>query len=305
MIILKGKEKKKRLEWFHNWERTIDSRINNWIKNIDISLADKLDYSKESLVFLEEYLLKTFNSPNEVWDHKNADIIDAAATYIGEVFKRDLPISFKWDVEYVAIKDLTKEYIFFPFLTGGKYGTGFNPSYRIPYIINKRTEKDLLNYFNHKVKRQKEVLKSFDERVIVKDRGYQYQHFLFDINTQTDLNQIKIILANYYKNKEDNAKIYFENKHKLRVELGEDYFFYFEKNEGEGILEESKEIAQNYAGKKNKNLIANCSSRIEFWGDKDDNVDYINEYMFILDQLQKIPNFFIFDLKQGVFYDEI
>ena len=72
----------------------------------------------------------------------------------------------------------------------------------------------------------------------------------------------------------------------------------------EEVLAESKEIADNYSGHKNKQEIASCKSRIEFWGDQDDGMDYFNEHLFILEQFMDNEKVLIYDFISGVFFDE-
>ena len=87
------------------------------------------------------------------------------------------------------------------------------------------------------------------------------------------------------------------------LKLKEDYNFNFQIDNSEGVEEESKEISESYKGKIDKNLISNCKTRIEFWGDEDDSGNYMNESFFVLEHFAKNEEVLIYNFKSGEFIE--
>lgn len=71
---------------------------------------------------------------------------------------------------------------------------------------------------------------------------------------------------------------------------------------GPHVRQESAELANEHAkGHPARDRIALCSTRIEVSGDEDMDMDYFNDYVFILEELEKIGTVYIFDVADESF----
>ena len=131
----------------------------------------------------------------------------------------------------------------------------------------------------------------------VDEGGYSYQYYLLLKTSENFLPVIAKQLENHLKTRKDNTKISFHDDNHLLVKMDEDYYFHFWFDNNEGTQSEIKEIAQNYDGVKDKNLLSSCQSRIEFWGDEDQDMNFFNDSLFLLEQLGNTPA--IIDVKTG------
>jgi hypothetical protein len=132
-----------------------------------------------------------------------------------------------------------------------------------------------------------------------------YGYFIFDKNIkERTLEKIQTILETHYLNSAGKPDIQLNDK--LLTLKFNDYKFHFVLNDEKWIIEESKEIAEDLANhRSDKGEIAHCSTRIEFDGDDDFDMDYFNESLFILDELSKCKDYVILDYNHGTFYDEV
>jgi len=74
-------------EEFQDWLEKMDTSINQFKAKLPSEVADKLDFSKESLQVLEDWLLESYETVLELKADNNYVIIDGARRYIGEVIK--------------------------------------------------------------------------------------------------------------------------------------------------------------------------------------------------------------------------
>ena len=67
-------------------------------------------------------------------------------------------------------------------------------------------------------------------------------------------------------------------------------------NTNSDILEDSRKIAQEYGqGRSDSDIIASCDRRIEVLCEPDPNGDHFNDYVSVLEALEKIPGAILFD----------
>jgi hypothetical protein len=92
---------------------------------------------------------------------------------------------------------------------------------------------------------------------------------------------------------------------RMRLEYGrEDYYFYFVWADDTIVAEEMPEITQHlFKNRPEKDLIASYKFRIEFWGEDDDNMDYFNEFLFLMETIQASEEVVIVDYQTGHFFD--
>lgn len=68
------------------------------------------------------------------------------------------------------------------------------------------------------------------------------------------------------------------------------------------VLIESKEIAAGVATHRaNRDIIASCNRRIEITSAPDPKMDHFNDYIFVLEVLERIPGVVLFDPYAGTF----
>lgn len=130
-----------------------------------------------------------------------------------------------------------------------------------------------------------------------------YSHFLFwDETLINPINSIYNTVESFYsKPTSKNVNITREID---RIEiLFPAYKFIFTLNKEDWVQEESKDIAETFGkNRADYNRINNSKQRIEFYGEEDFNMDYFNDYLLILENIQREMNVTIFDTDNGKFF---
>ena len=72
--------------------------ISAYRRTLPKSLADKLDFSPDSLGVMEAHILETYANVNEAKAPTEAARVDAMARYVGEVFRKHF--GGKWKIDY-------------------------------------------------------------------------------------------------------------------------------------------------------------------------------------------------------------
>ena len=94
---MKHEEKERRKEDFESWITFLPDKIHQ-LKKVHLNeISNKLDFSVESLLELESYLLSKFNfeDMNKI---ENKSLIDCLAAYVGSTFKKNWESSY-WDID--------------------------------------------------------------------------------------------------------------------------------------------------------------------------------------------------------------
>lgn len=117
----------KKRDWFEWWLTINPDRIYELFEILPHSLVEKLNYSLESLLVLEEYLLNNYTYDNIIQMEKKS-ILDNLSRYVGEVARRNLKEA-KWDL---YLKDKKNIYYNVPIISAPNiFGGMFCPSYVI------------------------------------------------------------------------------------------------------------------------------------------------------------------------------
>ena|SRR5579863_4414739 len=98
---------------FQIWLIDMDDAIARFISILPEDIRHSFDYSSESLGVLEGWLLKKYRSVEETRPSTEAKIVDGAARYLGEVFRRRL--GGKWKIDF---SDPKNAFFGLPQLTG-------------------------------------------------------------------------------------------------------------------------------------------------------------------------------------------
>lgn len=279
----------------------IEEKISNWKSQFDKQIQTNLDYTPDSLLIVEKLLLSKFDNKEQLLDKNNFSFVESCIFYIGEVFRRNDKIR-KLDWVFSSIDAHS-----FPILECPYHSNSWvDLLKKFPVLLHKKSGTILHDYFV----KNTEYFKENHERLLKNiptipgKGGFSYQYFILVKDESFQLNEIEQALKAYYAKKGSGDRVYFHNERHLLVNMGDDYYFHFQLDTSEGVLQESKEIAENYKGDKDKPMIASCKSRVEFWGDEDPEGDYLNDHMNLMEQLMQNDKLLIFDFRNGVFFDE-
>ena len=279
----------------------IEEKILNWKSQFDKQTQSGLNYTPNSLLVAEEILLSKFENKQQLRQDENFDFMNGWVLYVGDVFIKNDKIR---NLQWVSQDDPNT----FPSLECPNHANSVvNIKIKLPIILHKRTGDVIYNYFVKNTEYFKENNANEarkPSKVLSGKGGFSYQYFILVKDESFELKEIEQALKAYYAKKGSEDKVHFHNERHLLVNMGDHYYFHFQLGTSEKVLQESKEIAENYKGDKDKSVIASCRSRVEFWGDKDLNGDYINDHMYLLEQLMQNDKLLIFDFRNGVFFDE-
>ena len=130
---------------------------------------------------------------------------------------------------------------------------------------------------------------------------YSYLAFI-PPTSDADINILKTNLEKFYSNQksETQPEISFVDN-KVTLTFNGEYNFYICLSNDEHIIDEAKEFAQDtkldYAEEhfdREKLIISN--KRFEIWGDDDYDMDYFNDSLFIIEEVEKFSDIIIFYL---------
>lgn len=293
-------------EYFDNWIENIETRLESFINKFEPKEREQLDFSIESLKVIGRKFIKDFESISELRKIESLYLVDEYVTYLGEVYIRNDKIrKLYWDVFHNL-----KSFEYFPGLHCDEYSnSSVNLAANFAFILHNRAKnkfyetcKGNINY----IIENEERLRKVESLPIPETDKSDYEHWLFLKDDCLSIHDFKVILENYYTSKKRDVKVEYTNErnNRLLITIG-DYYFHAYKNENSYVQVDATEFATSYTGERSKADITSCKTRIEVWGNEDPNADYINEYMYIMDQLKNDSNIFIYSLTQRLFYDEI
>lgn len=260
----------------------------------------KLDFSADSIKYMSQLIINNFDDPYNFGITTGKDLLDAISIYIGEAYIKNSRGLAVWHA-YVG-KPVDGQYYFEAYiLFSGGLGGDYSP-HHYPYTIYNKSFDNLYNVFNAKIESCVENYKSF---IPIPGRGgYAYQYFILLKDENFTLQIVEETIQNYNLKFSKGFELSYYNDKHLLVKMSDDYYFHFSFDDSAGLDEESQSIASKYQGEKDKSAIASCKTRIEFWGDEDPNGDFINNHMSLLDLFISNEDIFIYDFRNGMFYDE-
>lgn len=88
---------------FQYWLFEMDDRLEAFVNDLPNDVADALDYSPNSLLALEGWLLGKYGSINEVMKPAEKDNLDGASRYVGETFCKN--VGGAWSIDQEDIKN--------------------------------------------------------------------------------------------------------------------------------------------------------------------------------------------------------
>jgi len=103
---------------FEFWLFDMDDELGSFLDSLPESISGKLDYSLDSLLGLEAWVLENYESIDAVMRADNTLMLDRLSRYVGESIRKS--IGGKWNIE---LFDTDDAYYCLPILTHEKYGT--------------------------------------------------------------------------------------------------------------------------------------------------------------------------------------
>ena len=298
--------KKQREQIENEWYNTMPERVKNWLLSLPPILKEKLDFSPESIVALQEYLWDKYDEYS-ITDIKNRDEAECAGYYYGEIHRRHTPIELRWESSDILGDDDISTML----LKNEHYlncGTGIFRDLEYAMSEMGKVENHLVWYFNKKKEVHQRQIDNNEYASVFSIRlDDNYQYFLLHKTDTNSLLQIKALLEDYFSTRDNPPKLsyYRNNEDHLVIEMSDEYCFHFKYQQGNRVKTLIQEMAESkYSGEANKKEIALCRSTTEFWGDQDNNMDYMNEALWLLEYIApKLPDLVtVYDLKNG---DEI
>jgi len=124
---------------------------------------------------------------------------------------------------------------------------------------------------------------------------YSYSAYISP-SSNADIKVLKEFLDAFYQ-ESDNKIILNDNQ--ITITFDDEYNFYIYLAEEEHVNQEALEIADDLEEDWNENIydkekLKVSKKRFEVWGDSDFDMDYFNDSLFIIDQLEKFNDIIIF-----------
>jgi hypothetical protein len=133
---------------FEFWLMDMDGAIERFRRTLPLADRGKLDYSAESLAFVEAIALSAYHGVHEATGPSEAQRIDQFARYVGEVFRKNL--GGKWIIDY---SDPKNAFFGMPQLSGltGQQ-TQLCPLTLVTASLNRRTGRFLRMVFDNNLR---------------------------------------------------------------------------------------------------------------------------------------------------------
>lgn len=129
-----------------------------------------------------------------------------------------------------------------------------------------------------------------------------YQAFvLLPSDSDASIEEVRRILEDYYSDDERDVT-FNETENKLTVTIDDEWDLYIDRNSKPHVIRESQEMAEMFAAQRpDKDEIASSGVRLEISTDDDDDMDYFNDYVEILEQLESFPGAKLWEGAQSAF----
>jgi hypothetical protein len=103
---------------FETWLFSIDDELEEFLQSVSTDFAEKLNYSLDSLLEIEAYILEQYDSIDEIMKASNKRALDRLSIYVGESIRKS--IGGNWDIELDDSEDVFYK---LPVLRHPKFGT--------------------------------------------------------------------------------------------------------------------------------------------------------------------------------------
>ncbi|WP_276381721.1 hypothetical protein [Flavobacterium sp. H4147] len=124
---------------------------------------------------------------------------------------------------------------------------------------------------------------------------YSYSAYITP-SSNADITVLKDYLEDFYQ--EENPEILLSDN-EIKITFDDEYNFYIYLATEEHVNQEALEIADDLETDFNENLydkekLKASKKRFEMWGDPDLDMDYFNDSLFIIQQIEKFNDIIIF-----------
>lgn len=298
-------QKQQLLDWFEQFVQTIETRINTWLQTVPKQYRKQLDKSPESLLILADYLIATFADSGEYLKIENATTFDAVCTYIGEVHRLHYPAKAIWRPQLLN-GPMQGEYFVFKGVVGLELidNAGKDPSDGVQYVLHNRDRNKLLGYFHGCVTSYQKFIKTKAQEPMPGRGGESYHHYCLMLSEPITFSKLADWFNDYFKSSKLKLSARYYNDKRLLIDAGNNYYFHFSYNQGSSVKAVAADIAQIYKGDIDKSLIKKCQLQLEFWGDQDDDGDYFNEHIHILQQLNTLPEVIVYNVRNNCMWED-
>ncbi|WP_289661844.1 hypothetical protein [Flavobacterium panacagri] len=128
---------------------------------------------------------------------------------------------------------------------------------------------------------------------------YSYSAYILPSSNAT-ITVLKEHLEEFYQNSDagNQPEIILSNN-QITIIFNDEYRFYIYLSEEKHVKDEALEITENLEEDWNeqpfdKEKLKTAQKRFEVWGDEDFDMDYFNDSLFIIDQIEKFSDIIIF-----------
>lgn len=132
---------------FIEWTTFTEDRISQWKKDIPNEVSSKLDWSPESLLVVEEYLLDNYVLEDQQ-DIEKRSALDAIVSYVGDLIRKNIPETI-WKIE---LEDETNIFYNLPYLVF-KLGVPLSPHKLVQDALTEKAGNEMLERYQQRFKK--------------------------------------------------------------------------------------------------------------------------------------------------------
>jgi len=120
--------------------------------------------------------------------------------------------------------------------------------------------------------------------------------------SNADIKLLKTNLDDFYSNQDNEYRPSISiSNNEIKLTINRDYHFYINLSNEPHVIEEAIEFSENSKNDWAENpfdikKLKSCNKRFEIWGEEDYDMDYFNDSLFIIEQIEKFSDIIIFHL---------
>jgi hypothetical protein len=280
---------------FDVWVESLDTELETLLSSLPKKVSEQLDYSLESIIKLEEFLLDRFKDRNDLERAENSRLVNQLTAYVGQSICCTL--GGHWAIELAD-----KEHMYFgePVVVHPSYVMEYPASY-IFAPVTRRTGR----YLSLEVQNLREIASVKNtENKKVSEKSFDFSKrcyhvlFLFQHPLKPTLEQYVALVNKKYESRSDAPSV---------SKINENYCFSFQgcefwlfQNSEKSAVDEAREIAQ-FSDSTNRQAISESRCRFELYGGPDTEGKYFNDYVVLLQIAESLGKVWIFDPEKTSF----
>lgn len=296
------------LDWFEEFESTIDQRIDAWLATVPEHQRIKLDKSPESLLTIGDYLIDNFAKSIEVKEPtpEVARIIYAIVTYIGEVHRLNYPGGGVWKPHLLngPIYDHPRVFKAVVGIEAKDYEGGNYPDEGIEYVVHNRARDEIYKCFLACYGHSKEWLQRKPQKPMPGRGGESYHHYCLKLKDTIKFSELAEQINEYFKGTSDALSASYHNEKRLLIDAGDNYYFHFYHRQDFLVKSIAEDVNKAYNGDLNRDIILGCDTIFEFWGDQDDDGKCINHHIDLMQFMNMQDGFIVYSDANNCMWDD-